>query len=86
MEENRKRSEALKKAQKKYREKVRMEEREEKRKAMHQLLDELINEGFSVVVAGKKPHCGNMYLIYGNKNCIVGMANKIIHRFNQGKL
>jgi hypothetical protein len=53
---------------------------------MHILLDELFSEGFSVIVAGKKAHCGNMYLIYGNKNSIVGMANKIIHRFNLGKL
>ena len=68
------------------RERERKQKKEEKRKEMHQLIDVLFKEDFSVIVAGKKPHCGNTYSMYGNKSCIVGMINRLLKKHQTGKL
>lgn len=68
------------------RERIRKQEKEEKRMEMHRLIDVLFKEDFCVIVAGKKPHCGNTYSIYGNKLCIVGLINRLLKKHQTGNL
>ena len=86
MENEKKNTSKELKKKRRQREMERKREKEEKRKGMHELIDVLFDEDFSIIVAGKKPHCGNTYLIYGNKLCIVGLINRLLKKHQIGKL